>query len=161
MMTVLGIDPGYDRVGWALIELSDTRRASTSLYGCIQTSKSASLIARYQQITSELDEILKKVNPSEIAIEQIFFSKNQKTAIRVSEARGVILATVLPHQIPISEYTPNQIKLAVTGFGNADKQAVEKMVRMQLKLPAGKVIDDTIDALAIAFTHSFLRFKAL
>ncbi|MDQ5951496.1 MAG: crossover junction endodeoxyribonuclease RuvC [Patescibacteria group bacterium] len=92
-------------------------------------------------------------------MESIFFSKNQKTAMRVSEARGVIIGALLPYCNSLVEYTPNQVKLAVTGYGTADKQAVEKMVRMQLKITDPSIIDDTIDAIAIAFTHALLKDK--
>lgn len=155
-MKILGIDPGYDRVGWAVVAPAN-QKPQVLAYGCVQTKKTDNVILRYLHITKEITEVLRQHTPSEVAIESLFFSKNQKTAIRVSEARGVVIACVLPFVSSIAEYTPNQVKQVVTGYGNADKLAVEKMVRMQLALPAEKIIDDTIDAIAIAFTHSFLR----
>lgn len=160
-MKILGIDPGYDRVGWGIITVSERREVSVLSYGCIQTDKKGSLLQRYSQVISEMSTMLAQHKPDEVSLESIFFSKNQKTAMHVSEARGVIISTLIPFSIPITEYTPNQVKLTVTGSGAADKKAVEKMVRMQLKIADTKIIDDTIDAIAIAFTHSLLRFKPI
>lgn len=156
-MRILGIDPGYDRVGWAVVECDARKNCVVIAYDCIQTSNKATTWQRYSQIIDSLKTAITEHKPTAAAIESIFFSNNQKTAIRVSEARGVIIATLLPHIAVVSEYTPNQIKLAVTGYGNSDKAAVEKMVRLQLKLNSTTVIDDTIDAVATAFTHALLQ----
>lgn len=152
-MIVLGIDPGYDRVGWAILEENTKGKCSVIECGCIQTKKTDEIFLRYKSIITQLQENISKYQPEILAIESIFFSNNQKTAIRVSEARGVILGALIPSIDIITEYTPNQIKLAVTGYGNADKAAVEKMVKLQVALPNAKLIDDTIDAIAIAFTQ--------
>lgn len=156
-MKILGIDPGYDRIGWGIVNLSDNRAVKLLEYGCIQTNKNSSTMQRYSQVVKAMSELLTAYQPDEAALESIFFSKNQKTAMQVSEARGVIISALLPYLMPIAEYTPNQVKLTVTGSGSADKKAVEKMVRLQLKLTEPKIIDDAIDAIAIAFTHSLLR----
>ena len=130
-------------------------------YGLIETTKTQSIWQRYQQLDQELGEILDQYHPKEAALESVFFSKNQKTALRVSEARGVIINCLLRYQLRCFEYTPPQVKQAVTGYGNADKTAVEKMVRLQMKTmmqeSSNKIIDDTIDAMAVAMTHAASR----
>jgi crossover junction endodeoxyribonuclease RuvC len=149
----LGIDPGYDRVGWAVGEIKGSQLQPIA-YGLIQTDKHQTHFVRYQQVEAELSAILNQYQPVEAAIETLFFSNNQTTAMKVSEIRGIIISTLLRSKVECFEYNPSQIKLTVTGFGKADKKAVEKMIRLQLKLPAEKVIDDTLDALAILLTHS-------
>ncbi|MBU0576594.1 crossover junction endodeoxyribonuclease RuvC [Patescibacteria group bacterium] len=153
---ILGIDPGYDRIGWA-IGLPSQDKPQILDFGCIQTNKNSSLVERYQLTESRLTEIITKHQPQELAIETLFFSVNKKTALQVSEARGMILGCCARHQLDIFEYHPNQIKLAVTGDGHADKTGVEKMIRLQLKIPHKKIIDDAIDAMAIVFTHMVTR----
>ena len=152
---IIGIDPGYDRVGLAI---GCKTGAAWQLhdYRCIQTDKKATLFARYEQIMQELEQLLDTYQVTEAGIESLFWFKNKSTALDVSEARGVIIATLLRHQIKISEYTPLQIKQSVTGYGRADKQAVEKMVRLELSL-TDTIIDDTIDALAAMICHQAAR----
>lgn len=152
---ILGIDPGYDRIGWAIGETNKAKPKIIS-FGCIETQRNSTLSQRYQQIEAELTEIIKKHQPDALAIEQLFFARNTTTALKVAEARGVILSCCARHQLEIFEYHPNKIKLTTTGHGKADKKAMEKMVRLQLDLPDEKIIDDTIDALAIILTHSVL-----
>lgn len=149
----LAIDPGYDRLGWAVGSIAK-RNITQIAYGCIQTDKKLALLQRYTQIIEELSNIIKKHNPSELAIEDLFFSKNTKTAMKVSETRGIIIGSCLQKGIRVFEYKPNQIKLAVTGSGRANKKAVDKMVRLQLHIQPNKIIDDTIDALATLITHA-------
>jgi crossover junction endodeoxyribonuclease RuvC len=152
-MTILGIDPGYDRLGWAICEINGPNLSVTK-YGCLQTNKKETIFERYQQIIEELSIIIKEYRPQELAIENLYFSKNTKTALRVSESRGVVITLALQEKMTVHEYNPVTIKQAVTGFGQADKKAVEKMTLMQLKLTnKDKVIDDAIDALAVAVTH--------
>lgn len=150
---ILGIDPGYDRLGWGVLQQSNDGFTLLG-YGAIRTQKGEALLQRYAQIIGELGLLLKKFNPAQAAIETLFFSKNKSTALAVSEARGVILATLLQRDIQIYEYSPGTIKLAVTGSGRADKAAVDKMLRMQLRVSPEKLLDDTADALAIALTHA-------
>lgn len=152
---IIGIDPGYDRVGIAIGQKNGQAWQLLD-YRCIQTNKKATLFSRYAQIATELEELVTKYQVEEAGIESLFWFKNQSTALDVSEARGVIIATLLRHQISISEYTPLQVKQSLTGYGRADKKAVEKMVRMELSL-TGKIIDDTIDALAIMICHQCSR----
>jgi crossover junction endodeoxyribonuclease RuvC len=151
--TILGIDPGFDRVGWAILQTAGDKIIKIA-YDCIQTSAKQSLFNRYQQIKQQLNQIIKQYQPQILSIESLFFYNNQKTAMQVSEARGIIISSCLDHNLKIFEYTPLQIKQTATGFGKADKKAVEKMIRMHFKLsPKEKIIDDAIDALAVILTH--------
>ncbi len=152
---IIGIDPGYDRVGVAIGQKNEqTWRLFT--YCCLQTDKQAPLFKRYAQIANQLEKLLADYHVTQASLESLFWFKNQSTALNVSEARGVIIATLLRAEVPIAEYTPLQIKQSLTGYGRADKKAVEKMVRMELHLE-DKLIDDTIDALAIMICHECSR----
>lgn len=157
--TILGIDPGFDRVGWAIAEVKDGKLDAYGKIelGCIETSKKLNLFDRYQNLKQHLIQIIKQHQPQTLAIETLFFSKNKKTALKVAEARGIIISTCLEQGLKIFEYNPNQIKQVATGSGRADKKAVEKMIRMHFKLdPKEKIIDDAIDALAIILTHQVI-----
>ena len=151
---ILGIDPGYDRVGWS-IGVKEKNTYSCTALGCIQTNKAESIFKRYQAIQADLTEIIAYFSPTQVAIETLFFSKNKKTALRVSEARGVIIGVCLDKNMEVFEYSPVEIKLSVTGNGAANKEEVEKMVRMQIKGQVNAFIDDAIDAVAIGLTHAF------
>lgn len=155
--TILGIDPGFDRMGWAVGIINSKNELSLQEYGCILTTKSDDIFVRYTQLQKELSSIISKYKPQEAAIESLFFLNNQKTAMRVSEARGLIIASLLSAECGVFEYTPLQIKQAITGYGRAEKNAVDKMVRLQLKIQEKKIVDDTMDALAILLTHSTAR----
>ncbi|MBP7768628.1 crossover junction endodeoxyribonuclease RuvC [Candidatus Woesebacteria bacterium] len=152
--TVIGIDPGFDRLGWAVGRVEAGQKITTLGFGCITTDKKLALLERYAVLQEELEKILLMYQPTDAAIESLFFANNQKTVMQVSEARGIIIANLLRQKIQIGQYTPLQIKQAVTGFGRADKIAVEKMVRLQLKITESHILDDTMDALAILITHS-------
>lgn len=152
-LVVISIDPGYDRLGWSIGKIDSSFLLIAA--GCIQTDKKKDIFLRYTQIQTELKKILVTYKPTEAAIETLFFSKNTSTALRVSEARGVIIATLLDAHCTVFEYNPVEIKQAVTGNGAANKAAVEKMVRMQTTLQKNtKLIDDAIDAIAVGITHS-------
>ena len=151
---ILGIDPGYDRVGWSIATKTKGKFVCIAL-GTIQTDKTADIFVRFKHIQADLDEIIQHFKPTQLAIETLFFSKNKKTAMRVSEARGVIIAKCLDHNLEVFEYDPVQIKVAVTGNGAANKEAVEKMVRLQVAGSMNKHIDDALDAVAIGMTHGF------
>lgn len=153
-IVVLGIDPGYDRVGWSIAQKNGSQFTCIAL-GTIQTDKTANIFSRFKHIQSVLHEIIEHFKPTQLAIETLFFSKNKKTAMRVSEARGVIIGACLKHNLEVFEYDPVQIKLAVTGNGKANKEAVEKMVRLQVNGSMNKNIDDAIDAVAISMTHCY------
>ena len=148
----LGIDPGYDRLGWAIAS-QDHKQWSMVKCGCIQTDKNHDLFSRYQQLSSELQLVIQEYQPTEAAIESLFFFKNKKTALKVSESRGVVINVLLQHQLAITEYTPLQIKEAVTGYGRADKRAVKKMLCHEFGKFAESINDDALDALGVILTH--------
>lgn len=155
-MTLLGIDPGYDRLGWAVGTLTGAKLGQIQ-FGTIQTNPKATLFERYGVIDQELTKILKEFQPCEAALESLFFNKNVTTAIHVSEARGVVMSCLFRHKVNFFEYTPSQIKVAVTGNGRADKTAVERMLRLQLGLKNEKVLDDAMDAVGALLTHAVSR----
>ncbi|MEW6407747.1 MAG: crossover junction endodeoxyribonuclease RuvC [Patescibacteria group bacterium] len=152
-MKILGIDPGTACVGWGIIE-KNHNELSLVKSGCILTKSNLPLPDRLFKIYKQLLKIIKKYKPEAIACEEIFFFKNLKTAIAVSHARGIILLATKIEKIPIFEYTPLQIKQALTGFGRADKQQVQKMVKLILRLPYLPKPDDMADALACAICHA-------
>lgn len=150
----LAIDPGYDRLGWAVGEKNSKKKLSLLKYGLIATNKKDSHYQRYTQINTELEKIIDQYRPQNLALETLFFQKNQKTVMAVSEVRGIIMSAGFRHQLQLYEYTPPQIKQAMTGYGRADKLAIEKMVRLEFALNAQeKIIDDTIDAMALLLTQ--------
>lgn len=152
--TILGIDPGYDRLGWA-VGTPKGREWQSLHYGTIHTNAQQSLPERYADLAQQLRALIQTHQPAVVAIESLFFAKNQKTALKVSEARGVILQTCLAEGLRVQEFTPPQVKQALTGYGRADKKGVEKMVRMELKLGSQPIGDDAIDALAVMLTGRF------
>lgn len=154
--TILGIDPGFDRVGWAIGEIIDSKFKILD-FNCIQTNRKDNLTARYQQIDRELSQIIKKFRPTQLAIETVLFSVNKKTAMRVAESKGLITQICLSNNLKIFEYNPNQIKLAVTGNGRADKKSMAKMLELELKLKINKQLDDALDAIAIVYTHRLIH----
>lgn len=145
-MKILGIDPGTNRIGYGLIEKNGELKLID--YGVIEIKKKSSVL----EMTKRFSNILKKFRPDLAAIEKIYFSKNRKTALNVSQAKGMLILKVLENRIPLVEYGPMEIKLAVTGYGLADKKAVAKMVKIFLKLKKLRGYDDASDALAIAIT---------
>lgn len=152
-MRILGIDPGLATIGWGIIETNGFKHNSVA-FGHIQTPTKLSVEKRFAMIFDDLDKIIKKYSPECVAIEELFFNTNITTGIRVAEARGVILLCAELNKLPISEYTPLQVKQSVVGYGRADKKQVITMVTMLLSLPAPPRPDDTADALAIAICHA-------
>jgi len=152
-MIILGIDPGIAIVGWGVVECNSSGIKPLD-YGSIQTEAQMPTSKRLKCIFDELNKIIEKYSPVSMAIEEIFWNTNQKTGIRVSEARGVILLCGEVNKIGISEYTPLQVKQAVVGYGRADKKQVITMVTMLLGLSKPPKPDDTADALAIAICHA-------
>jgi crossover junction endodeoxyribonuclease RuvC len=151
-MIVIGIDPGLARVGYGVLEAKSDGAAPLQ-YGCIETAKELSSPVRLLQIYREMDAIFETYSPSEIAIEKLFFTKNVTSAMGVSEVRGIILLLAEQKGIPITEYTPNQVKQAVTGSGRADKRQVQEMIRRLLRLREIPQPDDAADGLSIALCH--------
>ena len=149
---ILGIDPGIAIVGWGVLDYSGSKFKVID-YGSIQTPSTMSTEDRLCTIYDALGCIIEKYKPTEMAIEELFWNTNQKTGIRVSEARGVVLLSARKHGLEIAEYTPLQVKQAVVGYGRAEKKQVINMVTMLLNLPKPPKPDDTADALAIAICH--------
>jgi crossover junction endodeoxyribonuclease RuvC len=159
-MIILGIDPGLAIVGWGVLE-SVQGKIRPIAYGAITTPAKTDVESRLLTIQNDLEAIIKKYNPDEMAIEELFFNTNSTTAISVAEARGVILCTAHRLGVKISEYTPLQVKQAVVGYGKAEKKQVIAMVTSILKLPKPPKPDDTADAIAIAICHSQCLGSAL
>ena len=152
-MIILGIDPGLAIVGWAVIE-SERGNMRPLAYGAITTPAHTEIESRLLIIANDLEAIIEKYKPDEMAVEELFFNTNITTGIAVAEARGVILCTAHKHGVLISEYTPLQVKQAVVGYGKAEKHQVISMVTSILKLKKPPKPDDTADAVAIAICHA-------
>ena len=151
-MIILGIDPGLAIVGWGVVRC-ERGRFQTLGYGSIQTPAGTRTEERLAAIYKELNAIIDKFHPEEMAVEELFFTNNITTGIRVAEARGIILLCGEQKGVKIAEYTPMQVKQAVVGYGKAEKKQVIMMVTSLLRLPAPPKPDDTADALAIAICH--------
>lgn len=152
-MRILGIDPGIAIVGFGLIE---SNRGSVRMlqYGAVTTEAGLPLATRLVQIENDMTALIAQLKPDEIAVEELFFSKNITTGIAVAHGRGVILCTAERLGVPIFEYTPMQVKQAVAGYGLADKKQVMDMTKRLLKLKTVPKPDDAADALAIAICHT-------
>jgi crossover junction endodeoxyribonuclease RuvC len=163
-MIILGIDPGIADTGYGVINKDDRGKMICLDYGSIKTPAHENLAIRLETLNKTLDEIIKKYKPDLVAIEQLFFCKNVKTALVVGHARGVIMFTVQKNKIPIVEYTPLQIKQAVSNYGRADKIQVQKMIKLLLNLTEVPRPDDAADALAAAICggncHKFKMQKS-
>lgn len=150
---ILGIDPGFAITGYGIIEKTGKNNIKMIDYGCITTNSKENFSERLKIIHKELTEIIKKYdNLSLIAVEELFFCKNVKTALMVGQARGVILLTAIQAGISLKELTPLQVKQGITGYGKADKKQIQKMAQVILKLKEIPTPDDAADALAIAIT---------
>lgn len=152
-MRIIGIDPGYAIVGFGIIEY-DNGKFKTVDYGAITTPAGIDFNRRLETIYADMCEILDTYKPESLAIEKLYFQNNQKTAIDVAEARGVILLSAIQRNILIREYTPLEVKKSITGYGQAVKKQVQEMTKRVLHLPAIPKPDDTADALAIAVCHA-------
>jgi len=150
-MIILGIDPGTAIVGYAVISVKNNELTALD-YGCIKTSPKEIFSKRLSQIYHGIDILIKENKPDQIAIENIYFAKNVKTAMKVSEARGVAILAAAENEIKIVEFTPLQVKQALTGYGRASKDQIQQMVKVIFKLKKTPRPDDVADALAIALT---------
>ena len=148
-MRVLGIDPGFDRTGFGIIEKTGATLAWV-YHGCLQTNKGVDFPFRLRQVRDAVCKTLDHFKPEIVVIEQLFFQNNAKSAIKVGMARGVIVLAVADAGIPLIELTPNQIKQSMTGWGGAEKKQVQEMVRRTLNLKEVPKPDDAADALAMA-----------
>lgn len=151
-MRILGIDPGTAIVGFSILDFENNRFKVID-YGCIYTDKEMLMEDRLCKIYSELSEIIKKYEPDEMAIEELFYFKNNKTVISVGQARGVIVLCGRQNNLKINNYTPLQVKIGITGYGKAEKKQIQLMVQRILGLSEIPKPDDAADALAIAITH--------
>lgn len=158
---ILGIDPGFDRLGVCILDKEKTNE--TLVFStCITTSKKESFEKRLLTIGEELEKIITQYAPNELAIETLFFTTNQKTIITVAEVRGICIYLSYKHGATIFEYSPPQIKLAIAGHGKASKEDIALMVPRILKKPLLiNTLDDEVDAIAIALTHSANRNSRL
>ncbi|KKQ35888.1 MAG: Crossover junction endodeoxyribonuclease RuvC [Candidatus Nomurabacteria bacterium GW2011_GWB1_37_5] len=153
-MRILSIDPGYERVGIAIIEKENKSSKEILLFSeCFKTSPKLKLSERIFIIGQNIESIIKKWKPDALAIETLFMTTNQKTVMGVSEARGVIIYEGQKSGLQICEYTPLQIKIAVTGYGKATKEQVLTMVQKLIKISNKKTLDDEIDAIAVGLTY--------
>jgi len=151
-MKILGIDPGIGICGFGLIN------GDAALdFGVVTTKIGAPLPARLKELYEGLTEIFDELKPDEVSVEKLFFSKNITTGISVAEARGIVLLVAEQHGVPVYEYTPNEIKKTLTGYGSAKKGQVQDMVKLHLHLETRPKPDDAADALAAAITHSLMN----
>lgn len=153
---VLGIDPGTATIGWAILE-EKKEEIDPIAYGHITTSPQKSEDARILEISKDLEKIIKKYRPEEAALEKLFFFKNQKTVMEVSQGRGAIMLTLGLKNVKIFSYTPLQVKQAITGYGKAEKRQVQEMTKSILKLKNLPKPDDTADAISTAVCHIHSR----
>ncbi len=150
-MRVISVDPGYDRLGVAVIELQNSKE-NLIYSGCIETNKQDTLIERLFIIGQEFTTLINTHRPDTLAIETIFFNKNQKTAIGVAQARGILIYLAQLHKCQVFEFGPQEIKVAVTGYGKSDKSAVIDMVKRLVNNAPDKALDDEYDAIAVGIT---------
>ena len=151
-MRILGIDPGIAIVGFGLIE-ADRGRTQLLNYGAITTPAGLPLARRLVQIEQDMEALIAQLKPDAIAVEELFFSNNITTGIAVAHGRGIILCTAEKSGVPLYEYTPMQVKQAITGYGKAVKKQIQEMTRMMLHLETIPKPDDTADALGMAIAH--------
>lgn len=147
---ILGIDPGFGRVGFGVIEKTGKNDWVAKDFGCIETSKEKIFVGRLVEIYEAVTFLIKKFHPQRMAVEKLFFFRNVTTAIDVGQARGVILLAAVLAKIEVDEFTPLQVKQAITGYGKAEKQQMQKMVATILKIKNKIKSDDAADALAVA-----------
>ena len=152
-MVILGVDPGYAIVGIGVIEYVGNKFRPIT-YTAITTPAKMNTVERLKRIYDGMTAIIEKYKPEAMAIEELFFNSNQKTAINVAQARGVILVAATNCGLPISEYTPLQVKQSVTGYGRAEKKQIQEMVKMILHLNVIPKPDDAADGLALAICHA-------
>lgn len=152
-MRILGIDPGFERLGIAILEKNTGDRKEAVLYSsCFKTSSALSFAERLNLIGTEVKKIIKKYKPEILAIETLFINTNQKTAMHVAEARGVIIYEAASLGLSVCEFSPPQIKSSITGDGHADKAQIIKMVKILVAIDQEKKSDDEMDAIAVALT---------
>ncbi len=157
MTLVLGIDPGTATTGFGLVRERDDGSLEMVEFGIISTPKEEAAHHRLVQLYDEMKKIIKRHKPDSVGVEKLFFQRNISTAIAVGQARGVLMLAIAQAGLDVAEYTPNEVKQAVAGYGSADKRQVQEMVRVLLSMPSIPKPDDAADALAIAITHIHTR----
>lgn len=152
-MRILGIDPGTGKLGFGIIDQTGNRLKCLT-YGCVTTPAHTPLPVRLVTIFNEISELIKIHQPDKMAVEKLFFARNVTTVMSVGEARGVVMLTAALNKLPVDEFTPLQVKQAITGYGKAEKGQIQKMVRCILGLETIPRPDDAADALAVAITSA-------
>ena len=152
-MIVLGIDPGLALTGWGVVASSDKNALSLISYGCIKTTPKQPVCERLKIINHTIRELIQGYKPRLMAIEELFFAKEARTVASVGQARGAILMAAVDEELPVFEYNPRNVKIALTGYGSADKSQMQNMVKKILMLKEIPKPDDAADALAIAMCH--------
>ncbi len=162
MRRIISIDPGYDRCGVAILE-KDERGSLALLYStCLTTDKKLPFGERLLSLKNNITLLIDEHKPNESALEKLFFAKNTKTALMVAESVGVLRVTLEELSLKPKEYTPAEIKIAVAGYGNADKASIAFMVKKLITIPETKKLDDELDAIAVGVTHAFTStYKSL
>ena len=155
-MRILGIDPGIGRMGWGIVDENGSK-VKVVAYDCLETSKDLSTPERLQLVYETVKKLFETYHPDALSIEELFFNTNVTTAMTVGQARGVVLLAAAQADVSIGVYTPLQVKVALTGYGRAEKSQIGQMVKTVLGLEKIPKPDDTADALAIALTHVFSR----
>jgi crossover junction endodeoxyribonuclease RuvC len=158
-LIVLGIDPGTATTGYGVVERIGSRIRAID-YGCIQTPSTFPLPERLLEIHAAIEDLIERHEPTLMAVERLFFNRNVQTAFAVGQARGAVLLTAAEHGLPVFEFTPNEVKTAVTGYGRAPKDQVQRMVQIVLGLAELPRPDDAADALAIAICLAHSRTVA-
>lgn len=153
-MKIIAIDPGFERLGVAILEKNGETGTETLLYSaCVQTSKKDAFTDRLLALGVAIENIIAEYSPQALAIEELFFTTNQKTVMKVAEVRGMLIYTAMKMGLTVYEYTPLQIKTAITGYGRADKDQIQLMVHRLIEVPDGAKLDDELDAIACGLTH--------
>ncbi|MCL6636825.1 MAG: crossover junction endodeoxyribonuclease RuvC [Alicyclobacillus sp.] len=150
---IVGIDPGLGRMGYGVVDADGTRLTAVA-YGCFETPAAMPLPDRLLELYNRLSGVLTRYQPQVAAVEELFFYRNTTTAFAVGQARGVAVLAAVQAGLRVAEYTPLQVKQAVSGYGKADKHQVQEMVRLLLQLPQRPTPDDAADALAVAICHA-------
>jgi len=153
-MKILGIDPGYGRVGWGVVEYKDNKAKYLDC-GCIETPAKSLFSDRINTIFDEVSKVIKEYRIEEVAVESLFFNTNQKTAMLASQARGVIILAGVRSGLSVFDYTPLQVKQALIGYGRADKKQIQTMLAFHLQIKEDFKQDDAADAVAVALTHAY------
>lgn len=156
MIRILGLDPGLRHTGWGVVEKDGPRFRFISA-GVINPNETLSLAERLAELHEGLKKVITDFSPDEVAVEETFVNKNPNSTLKLGQARGVVILTPALFHLPVSEYTPNQIKKMIVGAGHADKKQVDMMVRTLLKTVPEHMPPDASDALAIALCHGFMR----